>query len=292
MPPKEQMDSYRSAITDELLADASVRKFIDDNKLDESFISKHLVLLLQMQEENRPCKECDGYLKCKKVPQGYSTTLVKNEYDDWELSYSKCSYHEDLAPLLSNYYYRDFTDSWLFNSLDQVSINAGKKKTISGCLNILSNDSKHGLYIQGKSGTGKTYLAVALCNDLIRVYNYRVAYVNVRNFIQDCVASFGSKEDYTAKQVDILQHIDVVVFDDIGAEKVTEWSIQNVLFSIIDYRSQANMLTLFTSMYSLADLQKLYGGNNPKSERIINRIMALADPVELRGIDLIRMSNK
>lgn len=292
MPTKNEMDKYRSLVTDELLADISIRNFLKKNDLDISFVDKHIALLMQMQEENIPCKNCKGFLKCEKMPKGYTTTIL-NEDDGWDVGYVKCEKHEEIYPLLSNYIYRDFVDEWLFAMPDSVALNVNTRPVVLKGINVLqsylANQNTNGLYINGGSGTGKSYIACALTNYLIKEKAVKVAFVNVRNFIADCISTFDnySKENYVAKQIALLQNVDVLVLDDLGGEKVSEWSTHSVLFEILDYRAQLKKLTFITSMYDIEQLKRLYG-NNMKSERFISRLEALTEVVELKGVDLFK----
>lgn len=292
MPSQNEMDKYRSLVTDELLADVSIQEFLKKNNLDISFVNKHLALLIQMQEENEACKTCKGFLKCAKLPKGYTTTL-SNDNDEWEINYVKCSKHEEVYPLLSNYVYRDFVDEWLYAMPENIALNTNTRPVVLKGIEVLqefmTSKKAVGLYIEGGSGTGKSYIACALTNYLIKESNVKVSFVNVRNFIADCISTFDnySKENYVSKQISLLQNVDVLVLDDLGGEKVSEWSTHSVLFEILDYRAQLGKLTFITSMYDIDQLKRLYG-NNMKSERFISRIQALTRGIELKGVDLFK----
>ena len=67
------------------------------------------------------------------------------------------------------------------------------------------------------------------------------------------------------QRIDRLIKADVVIFDDLGKEKPTEW-VQTQYFRIIDGRYNAKKTTSFTSNFeldTLADRFSEFGGSDP-----------------------------
>jgi DNA replication protein DnaC len=83
--------------------------------------------------------------------------------------------------------------------------------------------------------------------------------------------------------IEELQKVDILVLDDLGGETFSAWSINDVLYKIIDYRNRSGLLTCYSSSYSLEDLQKEYLKRSSKATRLISKIQAYADEVELKG---------
>jgi DNA replication protein DnaC len=139
------------------------------------------------------------------------------------------------------------------------------------------------LYISGPVGTGKTYLAVCLLRDKVEndIPSYQLVrrageekIVNPKQFnfssmvdiLADIRDSYKSDGEYTEKDIiDYCSKHPCLVLDDIGVEKVTEWSLQT-LYAIIDKRYRDMRQTVFTSNLSLKDLKDRLG------ERIPSRI--------------------
>lgn len=286
--PKD-IDKYRSQVIDELLSNPSVVDFLHSNNLDENFIDSNIVGLIQIKEDNEPCINCPGYSKCKRNPKGYKTTMLKDSDGDYTVSYAKCDKYIEIEPLLNAYDYRDFDEEWLKASLENVSINLERRKVITAAIALLKENSKIGLYIHGKSGVGKSFVCAALVNDLIKIYNYKASFVNVRSFIEDCKSTFETKSNYTNDRIKELQDIDVLVLDDLGGEKISEWSTFSVLQDIIESRIRNKKLTIYTSLYDYNDLVKAYGGHNLKTNRFIDTIRNSADELEMSGVNLNRI---
>jgi primosomal protein DnaI len=284
--PKD-LEKYRSELTDQLLQNPSVQDFLKENNLDENFINDHLLGLMQIEEENQVCLTCPGYAHCKKSPRGLLTTMC--EIDGfWEISYKNCEPYEEVKVLLDNYLYYDFDDEWLKTSLDNVSLNFARRKLVTEAINLLKEKTSEGLYVYGAGGVGKSYILAALTNDLIRIYGKKVAFINVRSFIEDCKLSFDMKNvgDYVGERIKELQQVDVLVLDDLGGEKVSEWSTHSVLYDIIEYRARRRLLTLYSSRYSQSQLYGIYGGKNPRTDRFIEQLALTGREIEVRGLDL------
>ena len=83
-----------------------------------------------------------------------------------------------------------------------------------------------------------------------------------------------------------FQRVDLLLLDDIGAEKVTEWGRDEVIGTILQYRMDHHLPTFFTSNMNLKELESHLANYSKsidelKERRIIERIKQLAMPMEL-----------
>lgn len=144
-----------------------------------------------------------------------------------------------------------------------------------------------GLYIYFcKPGTGKTHLAVAILNALMKVHGVSGVYVVVGDVLKEInrLMFSGKSRSEDSKNhndmhrmLDDMRSVDVLLLDDIGVEKTSEF-VQNTLYNIINDRYIHKMVTLFTSNCSIEELQH--------GERISSRIQAMVYPVYLPGEDI------
>ncbi len=161
-------------------------------------------------------------------------------------------------------------------------------------LNPKSNTSKldlgWGYYFHGPVGTGKTDMAVSLLKNIILntepVDNYGrfkipddlALFVSVPVMLLNIRSAFKSE---TADESGLIKKYTkpfVLVMDDLGTEKVTEWVMQT-LYVIINSRYEEEKQTIFTSNYCLEDIRKNL------NDKIASRITAMAEIIELKGID-------
>ena len=99
--------------------------------------------------------------------------------------------------------------------------------------------------------------------------------------LKDDWDTFGAKMDY-------YQNADILLIDDIGAEKVTTWGRDEILGTILQYRMENKLTTFFTSNFTIEELEKhlsfsSFSEDQVKARRIIERIKQLTIDMELIG---------
>ena len=149
---------------------------------------------------------------------------------------------------------------------------------------ILSSvKSKKSLFIHGKCGTGKTYLAAAIAREeLAKDRRADVYMIDIDDLLSEIKSTFsangGNAEETEQELVERYATVETLCLDDIGAEKVTDWSA-SVLRRIINKRDGGEMRTIFTSNYSLDELTERLG------DRIASRISGMCEVIFLAGSD-------
>lgn len=110
------------------------------------------------------------------------------------------------------------------------------------------------LLLLGKSGTGKTHLATAVCRELLEKHSSPIRYVRFRELVQELKALTLDLETrnsvmYRYKKVSYLYIDDLFKHTDFRYE--TE---KQLIFEILDYRYSNHKKTIITSEYSLEEL--------------------------------------
>lgn len=114
------------------------------------------------------------------------------------------------------------------------------------------------LMIWGDPGNGKTHLAAAIVNELSEK-GYIVVFQSVPELLQRIRSTFNSENKENETQImRALLECDLLILDDIGAEKTTEW-VEEKLFNIIDGRYRKELPTLYTSNLQPKELQNQVG---------------------------------
>ena len=98
-------------------------------------------------------------------------------------------------------------------------------------------------------------------------------------YLQDLKASFNFKDEFNSK-FNTIKKAPLLLIDDIGAETMTEWSRDEVLGTILQYRMQEGLTTFFTSNLTINELEEHFsisskGVEKVKAKRIIERIKYL-----------------
>ena len=155
---------------------------------------------------------------------------------------------------------------------------------------ILKNVEKGvGLYIYGKMpGTGKTTWACKIMAYYFRkiVFNtgieYEGIFINVPEFLNEIKDSFNDPTPEFKRLYDKVENSKLAIFDDIGAEKPTEW-VAEKLYTIINHRVNEGLTTIYTSNIDLDTLADRLGS------RTVSRIIGNSYVIEFKGKDKRRV---
>ena len=154
---------------------------------------------------------------------------------------------------------------WIKNFADNYEINGNYK----------------GLFLHGNFGSGKTYLIAALFNELAKK-KISTEIVYFPELLRNLKSDFETMADTMA----YLEDVDLLLIDDIGAEKVTEWGRDEILATILQKRMNNYKTTFFTSNLDIKELAShlrvtQYSDDSVKAGRIIERIKQLTEDMEL-----------
>ena len=115
---------------------------------------------------------------------------------------------------------------------------------------------------------------------------HKVAMIYYPEFLRALKESFNSVADDYKNKFNYIKKVEVLLLDDIGAETVTEWSRDEVLGTILQYRMEENLPTLFTSNLTMKELETHLSTTNKdidkvKARRIIERIKQLTTDITM-----------
>lgn len=139
-------------------------------------------------------------------------------------------------------------------------------------------DKGAGLILKGKPGCGKTHLAAAVSQELI-FRGYSVKFILTPVLLEEIRKSFNKK--YGEVETDILKQlasVQLLVLDDLGAEKPTEWVIEQ-LFILINKRYEEMKPTIITTNCTGQELALRIG------ERTASRLVEVSKIVNIKAGD-------
>jgi DNA replication protein DnaC len=134
-----------------------------------------------------------------------------------------------------------------------------------------------GLLIIGQIGTGKTHLAVGIIKELILNKGIACLFYDYRELLKEIQNSYNAAVQTT--ELDVLRpvfEIDVLVLDELGAVKPTEW-VWDTVSLILNTRYNNNRTTIITTNF---EDQPAAGANGSGSAvRAATRAETLGDRI-------------
>jgi len=140
-------------------------------------------------------------------------------------------------------------------------------------------DAGRGLWFMGDVGTGKTTLAMLVSRAAldagrsVAIYSLPRLLAEIRGTYED-----GAQHSY----VDLLERlsaVDLLHIDDVGAERTSEWVLEQ-LYSIINARYEEERAIVITTNLAPAELTEQI------TERAVSRLLEICgDPLPLFGED-------
>ncbi|HEX8074342.1 MAG TPA: ATP-binding protein [Thermoleophilaceae bacterium] len=142
-------------------------------------------------------------------------------------------------------------------------------------------ESGRGFWFFGDVGTGKTSLAMLVSKSAVEA-GRSVAIYSVPQLLADIKATYedGSGRSY----LDLFRRLsqaDLLHLDDLGAEKRTEWVLEQ-LYAIVNERWQEQRSIVVTTNLGDADLREQVGA------RIVSRLSEMCVTIPIMGNDLRR----
>lgn len=195
---------------------------------------------------------------------------------------------ELLSKLPSNARFSLFREDYY--SADDVSEETGKTSrdnalaALSLAKDFVSRfgEEKENMLIFGNTGTGKTFLASCIANEIAEA-GHSVSFVTAFQFfgLLEKLAFHKSDTDYSKVEdsVHFLLSSDLLVLDDIGTEIINSFTLTK-LYEFINDRILNGKSTLITTNFDPQTINKVYG------ERILSRLAGNYSFIKLTGSDI------
>ena len=272
---------------EEAKKDKEFKSLVDSLPLSEEELMKYTSKLKQAslekknEKEDARCltNELPGFVFTPYVVDGilnftYKASSLK-EQELKEVEYLKQGYKFEVSKTVRN------------AKMSEIYTNDKNRIEIIKWITKFIKDYKEGkttkgLYLSGNFGSGKSYIISALLNELVKD-GYTCAMIYYPEFLRILKSSFNTDFE---EQYDYARKSDLLLLDDIGAENITDWSRDEILGPILQYRMDNNLATFFTSNLSKEELEiHLSEGKQSidklKAKRIIERINYLTDDLKL-----------
>ena len=127
-----------------------------------------------------------------------------------------------------------------------------------------------GLLLWGDVGTGKSFAAACIVNELTKrgVLSMMTSFRRIERELFGCTRKNALISD--------INRCKLLVIDDLGVERDSEY-MNEVIFEIVDARYRANRPLIVTTNY---DLDRLKNPKNVTESRIFDRVLEMTSPVK------------
>ncbi len=152
------------------------------------------------------------------------------------------------------------------------------KRYVAGLESFI--EEGRGLWFMGDVGTGKTTLAMIVSKAALE-QGLSVAIYSLPRLLAEIRKTYDQNTESTYfnffKQ---LVKVDLLQIDDVGAERQTDWVLEQ-LYALINERYEQKKAVMITTNLGPDDLREQIG------ERTVSRLVEICeDPLPLMGIDL------
>lgn len=250
---------------------------------DSKIYNVFLLDARRAESQIQQCAKCSGY--DKQLCQGF-TPVISDESGELTLRYCVCQFRKaalEQARVQRRFNMAKIPAKYVGKTFADYEVDANNKVSVAWAKKLTS------LYLCGSPGTGKTFLAAIMAQELLR-QGKSVIFGDVPTLLDQLKGTFDSDSDSTLDELmKMLAEVDVLILDDLGTETPTDWAVER-LYLIINNRYTAGKTLIVTSNYAPDDAQERL--NNPKGKsrsvtgsRIISRIKEMCRLCYLAGAD-------
>lgn len=288
----EEQKKIKEKTYEALIKNKHVKAWLKKYDQPNSFVYDHTGKFSDWLEDVQRCDGCAGINFCAQKIKGQYMDLYLDGFLNFGVH--RCEYFKEYETALSHgAYYLDtkLSEEQLRIDLSTIDLSKEHKEyllNIKHIVDLIQNETpQKGLYLWGKPGVGKSYLAAGITNFYAK-QKTRCAFVNVPKLISDLKMMFHD-QDASLQKLKTLRNVPVLVLDDIGGESVTAWSRDDILLPLLDTRMEHHRLTFFTSNYNPNELKERYVMTSNKvsepmaAERLLERIRTLASEEFVKG---------
>lgn len=233
-------------------------KYCKDNGIPEEAIDNDITKVYDFVSDLNYCKNCPGIKKCAKNNPMLCTRIVYT-YGAIERQLVPCKELIKRMNFERLFEVRDFPEEWLDISLrDDVDSSATRKAALFKYTNYLKKGLNDWIYLTGNKRSGRSYLAAAMVVDAAKREKGPICYLDTSIRIRELNDLSIKKKEEFQKRLDYYSNVPILVFDDFGNEFKTDFIRDAIVFQILSNRLSKKLFTIFTSDFSIDDIQELY----------------------------------
>lgn len=226
------------------------------------------------------CPGCNSLTNCKMIAEGWQVFFDEYAADMYRrpsFRWKKCQHYvqacqqeQEEVVIAPRFRQKNF------KSYNVSEENQPAYEKILAYADNFTQITTHGLLLMGPSGTGKTHLASAILKQASE-RGISFGLVAVVNLLDEIRKGFENKEVYDLTLRVMEKRL--LVLDDLGAEKATDWVAER-LYKLINHRYEQMQPTIITTNFVVEELESRMG---KQGKRIVDRVLEMCELVTFRG---------
>lgn len=146
-------------------------------------------------------------------------------------------------------------ESWVHNEYTQLA-----ESCYQAHIQFLNeyHTGSQGMLVYGVAGSGKTHLSVSLAQELAK-RGTKVVFKNVPTLFEEIFDTFNNYEVKTSDVINPIISSDVVILDDLGAERPSDFVKQKLYYIINTLYNNGSTLIVNTNVEKISELKKAIG---------------------------------
>ncbi|MDU4698652.1 MAG: AFG1/ZapE family ATPase, partial [Paenibacillus sp.] len=231
-----QLKQRSEELTKRLMNDPLVWELRDQHpELEQEQLTRGMAKLYQYVNDSKHCANCPGLANCPNDFPGHFTKLTVEQVGDSpqlvdrQVPCSKQLQYErevSVKKRIHSFYVDERALEEGYNAVEIMAKDSSRAPAVGQIFRYIeeakgSGLSSKGLYLEGPFGTGKTFLMCYLLHELAKE-GYSGAIVYMPEFVEE-LKSMLQDSDKLRDTVEMMKQVDLLIFDDIGAENLNPW---------------------------------------------------------------------
>jgi len=164
-----------------------------------------------------------------------------------------------------------------FSVFETTKYNARNLKLCRRYVDVFDKmaENNQGLLLWGDVGTGKSFAAACIANALME----QKVPVLMTSFVKLLSAIDSGKYEIENDIINRMNKARLVIFDDLGAERSTDYALEKV-YNIIDSRSRSNLPMILTTNLTVDEMKN---EADMRYKRIYDRVFETCFPMQFSG---------
>ena len=273
-------ESLLNQMKEALYACPGAVKFLKDQGMTDEVMEENITKIYDFVRDVNYCRKCPGIKKCKK-DNAYLNTKIVYSYGVVDTQLIPCKEILKRVSFERQFLTRDFPDEWLDVIMSDIDKSQAKTEASIEYMSYLRNESTNWIYLTGGIGSGKSYFAAALSIDLAKrgiQGKSPICFINSAKRFLELSDLNKQKSDEFKKKLELYSTVPVLILDDFGHGLRNDFIRDAIINEIITTRCNKKLFTIFTSNFSLDDIEVLYSTTNAgaiMSKQIVKTIKAM-----------------